>query len=76
MLEIGTAEGVGDKWTGIYIGPVQKLRGKIALVRASQSRGYVVVQFNDADTGYGYGWWRFPAVDFETLLNRLKQHIS
>lgn len=42
-----------------------RLCGEEALVRSSEVPGYVLAQFNDVSTGYGYGWTQFLLAHFK-----------
>lgn len=47
---------------GTYTGEDATLLGKTALLR--ESGDDLLAQFDDTETGYGFGWYRFPAADF------------
>ena len=60
--------------TGTYVGDkVSHLRGKTALIRPEVMKagklemctGRVLAQFDDVETGLGYGWHAFAADEFE-----------
>jgi hypothetical protein len=61
----------------IYVGKQPALRGKSALVQSHQPYG-VIAQFDDANTGYGHGWYLFKSTEFvsreifNTEYNKLK----
>jgi len=73
-MKVGTARGCGRAWRAYYCGPDLRLRGKAAIVRHSATLGKpgslrstvdrVVAQFDDVQTGMGYGWRQFPARHF------------
>lgn len=47
-----------------YHGEDPELAGKTALVGFTYVGGATVAQFDDVDTGYGYGWHHFHHSDF------------
>ena len=49
---------------GTYIGPIEKLKGKTALLLPGDSC-VLRAQFDDMDTGYGLGWHTFSKANFE-----------
>lgn len=49
---------------GTYIGPQEDLKGKTAVL-LSRPGGMVRAQFNDIETGMGFGWYLFRFQDFE-----------
>lgn len=48
----------------VYVGRDQELKGKGALVGYAWGGGVCVAQFDDVDTGFGYGWHHFRNDDF------------
>lgn len=50
-------------WT--YVGKDASLKGKTALVGFAWFGGMPVAQFDDIETGYGFGWHHFRENDFE-----------
>lgn len=70
---------------GIYVGPIEHLKGKTALLRPLE-RTHVLAQFDDTTAtrepellarrpnliwalSLGYGWHEFPAADFTISAN-------
>lgn len=51
-----------------YVGPIDHLHGKTALVEPRMgAAGEVMAQFEELHLQEARGWWQFSAVDFETL---------
>lgn len=57
---------------GTYVGPAEKLKGKTALLLPSSDNDDdspdLRAQFDDIDTGFGYGWYTFSKSSFEIDL--------
>ncbi len=76
MSEIGSEKQVGKPTTLVYVGQLEHLQGKRALVAPNAPHG-VVAQFDDRNTGLAFGWWAFRSwefvseADWENLFNRL-----
>ena len=54
---------------GTYIGPIEKLQGKTALIRYDED-GKILAQFDDIrlrfhGRGMGFGWHKFDQEDFK-----------
>lgn len=58
-VKVGTHRPTTELQHMVYTGPVQSLRGKTALVSKNE-QGQLVAQFDDRNTGYGYGWHYVP----------------
>ncbi len=64
---------MANSWTGTYVGSVEELRGKTAIVvRETTQPGRCRAQFDDMDlihpadgSQLGYNWHSFDADDFE-----------
>lgn len=56
----GTAEQIGQVEHLTYCGSDSKLKGKTALVFENGA-----AQFDDRNTGYGFGWHQFKREDFK-----------
>ena len=51
---------------GTYVGTDDALADKTAILMDSDRHlGEYLAQFDDVSTGLGYGWHRFPVIDFE-----------
>ncbi len=50
---------------GIYVGRKNHLKGERAMIRPIENSIFVDAQFNNVDTGLGYGWHEFYASDFQ-----------
>jgi len=54
---------------GTYVGPVEKLKGKTALLLPGgdddDDSPDLQAQFDDIDTGFGHGWYTFSKSSFE-----------
>jgi len=53
---------------GWYHGPITKLYCKTALLQIDEPNGIVYAQFDDRDTGRGYGWWKYRVEDWGVKL--------
>ena len=51
--------------SGRYIGDNKNLEGCTALI--SDEGNCWAVQADDVDTGYAFGWWKFPKKDWEII---------
>jgi hypothetical protein len=59
----GTDRPTSELSHGTYLGPDEALKGKDALVSKNKA-GSWVAQFDDVDTGKGYGWWAMPDAEW------------
>lgn len=50
---------------GTYIGPIESLKGKTALLIENIVNPGVSAQFDDVSPGYDYGWTNFASEDFD-----------
>lgn len=53
-----------------YIGPIERLRGKTALIRDDEFAGtssLVLAQFDDRELVEAFGWWSYRASEFRVL---------
>ncbi len=58
---------------GMYVGPLPELQGKSALLQVEDD--CIFAQFDDIETGMGFGWWLFKKSDFE-VIEKWTTHMS
>lgn len=74
--KIGDGVPAARPHTMVFVGQLEHLQGKRALVAPNPPHG-VVAQFDDRNTGLAFGWWAFRSwefvseADWENLFNRL-----
>lgn len=66
-MKVGPHKPKGDYRHAIYIGPSEKLKGETALI-IDDTNNTIIAQFDNKETGYGFGWWKFRKEYFEDLL--------
>lgn len=64
-MVIGTYLGQGLVCKKLYVGPEECLQGKTALVYEGIEPETYAAQFDDTETGFGYGWHKFSISDFK-----------
>jgi len=68
---IGQHKPTGSLYFARYVGSRPQYRGKLALVAEGPGKS-LVVQFDDRNTKFGYGWHRFRRSDWEIVSSRYR----
>jgi len=64
-MKVGPERPVQEIVRGVYTGPSDKMRGQTALI--SRCKGGWVIQADDREGVYCFGWWKFPFEDWRAL---------